>query len=206
MIRDFLDFWASFNSFVSGEVHMRNIRLSSKYLIITAISFLSYEPYAASFDEAFYESLTGVPSHRSVASGICTSSAAARVLASEQKGSEKAEYSIQKLEQIIKLKNFDRYLLEGETRPVDSRPDYSRLDSEIAMSVLRFYDPDSAVRDSEYLRYILIPFQQSISMIASLTHDYPELEVIGRLGNRDFWESFALSTEFKTVFKDLDEL
>lgn len=206
MIRDFLDFWASFNSFVSGEVHMRNIRLSSKYLIITAISFLSYEPYAADFNEAFYGSLTGVPSHRSVARGICTISAAARALASEPKGSEKAERSIQKLENIIKIQRFDRCLLEGEARSADSKPDYSRLDSEIAMSVLGFYDSDPAMRDSEYLQNILMPFQESISTIASLTHDYPELEVIGRLGNRGFWKSSVLPTEFKPVFRSTDEL
>lgn len=183
---------------------MRKSSIKSTCLFASALSLLAVNiTKAADFDEAFYGSLTGRPSPLLRASTYGSSAAAARPI--EAKGSEKAESSIEILEKIIKLQRFDQYLLEGEDRPAGTRPDYSRLDHSMA-SVISFYDSKAENRHIAYLRNILLPFQQSISTISSLTHDYPEMEVIGRLGDRGFWESDALSTQFKVVFKDTDEL
>ena len=128
-----------------------------------------------------------------------------RSTASRRLGSHIAQGAIDELQRIIFYQNFDRYLCDGSARPADQDPDFEAFDARKMPHAMKFYRSEGE-RKTAILRDLYLPFCKAVTAIASLTHDYPGFEVLGRLGQRDIWTGGESQAFFIELFRDTSEL
>lgn len=123
------------------------------------------------------------------------------------KGSSKAEAALEVMDKILLYQKFDRHLFEGDQRPNGQLPNFDALPdgSHEIRKIMGFFQGTDADKMYSFNRSILQPFASALKDVASLTHMYPELEVLGRWGDQVLWQGEGAKTLFKQLFKETEE-
>jgi|GEM_PF-3399564 hypothetical protein len=123
-------------------------------------------------------------------------------------GSAKIEKAIEALDNLLLYQRFDRHLVEGDQRPAGQLPNFDEIpDGSIQIKILiAFFQGSDDEKAYAFERDILEPFANALTQVSSLTHMYPELEVLGRWGEEALWQGVEAIDLFKHIFKNTEEL